>query len=304
MRWQIKCFIDNCKGMVPFQDKFRKFKRRLVPYRPSLSRGAYAIDEGIVQVQWLRDALGTLVGKTILEIGSGWELLLPMLFSLCRAERVYLTDLTALLDRFTLVGGLESFRANRQRILDALHIPPEDFDRKFGGGIESQEEFLKSNGLVYLAPCDCRHLYLEDSTLDVITSRSVFEHIPAPVIEDILKESYRLLKPGGLICHFVDNSDHWEHGDKSISTVNFLRFSDRAFRLTYLNSLNYHNRLRHSEYVEMLRRHGFEILRAERIVDSGAVEALKTLPLAPRFRGFPVEDLATRDSYLLARKPG
>jgi hypothetical protein len=54
----------------------------------------------------------------------------------------------------------------------------------------------------------------------------------------------------------------------------------------------------------MLRRHGFEILRAERIVDSGAVEALKTLPLAPRFRGFPVEDLAARDSYLLARKPG
>ena len=71
MRWQIKCFIDNCKGMVPFQNKFRKLKRRLVPYRPSLSRGAYAIDEGIVQVQWLRDALGTLVGKTILEIGSG-----------------------------------------------------------------------------------------------------------------------------------------------------------------------------------------------------------------------------------------
>jgi SAM-dependent methyltransferase len=185
-----------------------------------------------------------------------------------------------------------------------LKVQPEEFDAKFARGIESEEEFLGNNGFVYLAPCDCRGLPLESSTLDAITSRSVFEHIPPPVIKDILKESYRLLTPGGLVCHFVDNSDHWEHGDKRISRVNFLRFSDRTFRFTYLNSLNYQNRLRHSEYVEMLQECGFEILREERIVDAGGMEALKTLPLAPRFRSFGAEDLATKDSYLLARKPG
>jgi SAM-dependent methyltransferase len=303
MRWQVKCLIDNCKGLVPFQHTLRKFKRRLVPYQPSLSRGAYAIDEGMIQVEWIHEVLGTLEGKIILEIGTGWELLLPMLFSLCRAQRVYLTDQTALLDRFTLAGGLESFRSNRDKILGRLNLRADEFDGKFANGIESEEEFLRNNGFIYLAPCDCRRLPLEDSSLDVITSRSVFEHIPRGVIADILRESYRLLKPGGLVCHFVDNSDHWEHGDKSISGVNFLRFSDRTFRFTYLNSLNYQNRLRHSEYVQMLRDRGFEILRAERIMDAGGVEALKTLPLAPRFRSFPVEDLAAKDSYLLARKP-
>lgn len=303
MRWQVKCLVNNCKGLVPFQDSMRRLKRRAVTYRPVLSRADFAIGEGIVQVQWLEENLGTLEGRRILEIGSGWELLLPMLFSLCGAERVYLTDLTALLDRYTLAGGLESFRRNRQRILDALHISPEKFDSKFGRDMESEKQFLESHGFVYLAPCDCRHLPLGESSLDAVTSRSVLEHIPAPVIEDILKECLRVLKPGGLVCHFVDNSDHWEHGDKRISRVNFLRFSDGMFRLTHLNSLNYQNRLRHSEYVDMLRRCGFEILRDERNVDTGAREALKTLSLAPRFRKFPPEDLAAMDSYLLARKP-
>jgi SAM-dependent methyltransferase len=303
MRWQMKCLIDNAKGLIPFQPALRHFKRRVIPYRPALARGAYAIEEGLVQVRWLREFLGTLAGKRILEIGSGWELLLPMLFSLCRAERVYLTDQTALLDRDTLAGGLASFRRNRQRIIDSLQLSPQEFDAKFGSNIDSESRFLEANGFVYLAPCDCRSLPLAAASLDAITSRSVFEHIAREVIDDILRESYRLLVPGGLVCHFVDNSDHWEHGDKRISRVNFLRFSDQSFRLTYLNSLNYQNRLRHSEYVEMLRARGFEILKQERNVDPAALEALQRLPLAPRFRQFPAEDLATMDSYLLARKP-
>lgn len=303
MRWQMKCLLDNAKGLVPFQPALRRLKRRVVSYRPDFGRGAYALEEGILQVQWMREAFGTLAGKRILEIGSGWELLLPMLFSVCGADRVYLTDLTALLDRYTLAGGLDSFRRNRPRILTDLQIDPAEFDRRFTGNITSEKEFLESNGLIYLAPCDCRRLPLDGSSLDAITSRSVFEHIPRPVIEDILKESYRLLVPGGLVCHFIDNSDHWEHGDKRISRVNFLRYGDGAFRLTYLNGLNYQNRLRHSEYVEMMRTCGFEIVREQRNVDPRAIQALGHLPLAPRFRNFAPDDLATMDSYLLARKP-
>jgi SAM-dependent methyltransferase len=302
MRWQIKCLIDNSKTLIPFQHAMRKLKRRMVPYHPSLARGAYAISERLLHIRWLRDILGTLEGKTVLEIGSGWELLIPMLFSLCHAERVYLSDLTALLDKATLAGSLETFRANKQPILDVLGMDSLDFDSRFSGGINSEEEFLSRHRFIYLAPCDCRSLSLESSSLDVVTSRSVMEHIPPPVIEGIFQESYRLLRPGGVACHFVDNSDHWEHGDKNISRVNFLKYSDRMFRLTYLNSLNYQNRLRHSQYIDMLRRAGFEILRAEPIVDARALKVLDTLPLAPAFRRFSAEDLATTDSYLLVLK--
>ena len=302
MRWQVKCLIDNCKGLFPFQNAWRRFKRRVTPYRTSLERAAFAIDEGTVQIQWLREALGTLAGKSILEVGSGWELLLPMQFSLCGAERVYLTDLTALVDSATLAGGLQCLRHYRDRFLPKLGVDAAEFERQFGGDVGSPEEFLRRHRLVYLAPCDCRHLTLADASLDAVTSRSVLEHIPREVIVDIVRESHRLLKPGGVMCHFIDNSDHWQHVDRSISRVNFLRYSDRVFRLTYLNELNYHNRLRHSEYRTILEDGGFEIVREKAWVDPAMLEVLKTLPLAPRFRGFSKEDLATTDSYLLARK--
>jgi SAM-dependent methyltransferase len=199
---------------------------------------------------------------------------------------------------------MESLRRYRTLILDRLGIAEKNFDEavtcKPG---ESLAEGFQRLRLVYLAPCDCRSLALPDASVDIVTSRAVLEHIPPQVIQDIFHESYRLLKPQGLACHYVDNSDHWQHGDKSISRINFLRFPDSVFRWTYLNGLNYQNRLRHSEYVDMLRKAGFELLRQDRDVDSGSLEALKTLPLDDRFRRFTADDLAALTSYLLARKP-
>jgi SAM-dependent methyltransferase len=162
---------------------------------------------------------------------------------------------------------------------------------------------LRALRLTYLAPCDCRKLDMPGGSIDVITSRAVLEHIPPAVITDIFKESLRVLKPGGAACHFVDNSDHWEFEDKTISRTNFLQFSDSVFRLTCLNAQHYQNRLRHSEYVDGLQATGFDLVRAEREVDMKSVATLKQMSVDRRFLKFGVEDLATITSYLLALKP-
>ena len=73
---------------------------------------------------------------------------------------------------------------------------------------------------------DCRKLALPDECRRPrdLESCSIEAH-PAAGDSSYLHESYRLLTPGGLACHYVDNSDRWEHSDKSISQVDFLRFS-------------------------------------------------------------------------------
>jgi len=302
VRWQLKCVVDNCKGVLPFQDKFRKLKRHLVPYRPSLTRAQLVIEEGMMQVQWLREAAGSLQDKTVLEIGSGWEPLVPLLFALCGVDRVYLADSNYLLDSASLHGTLEIIRLSKERIVEKLKIDPQQFDRKFASDSSSVGEFIERFRFTYLAPCDCQRLTFGGSVLDFVISRAVFEHIPPEIIDGILAETRRILKPGGLICHFIDNSDHWEHSDKTISRINFLRFSDRTFRWTHLNRLDYQNRLRHVEYAKMIKKHGFETVRDERIIDAGLIAALPALPLAPRFREFSAEDMVTTDSRFLARK--
>jgi hypothetical protein len=68
------------------------------------------------------------------------------------------------------------------------------------------------------------------------------------------------------------------------------------------NSLNYQNRLRHPEYIEMLHKAGFRLVREEPYVDEASLRDLTQIRLAERFRKFSREDLATIESLLLAVK--
>jgi SAM-dependent methyltransferase len=248
-------------------------------------------------------AIRSLEGASVLEVGSGWQPLIPALYSLAGAGRVYLTDLNRLCVPASFHSALQSLRAYKKLILERIPIGEKAFDEALAWEPEDGlEEGFRRLRLVYLAPCDCRRLKLPASSLDVVTSRAVLEHIPPDVIQDIFHESFRLLKPDGLACHIIDNSDHWQHVDTRISRINFLKFSDFAFKLTCINSLNYQNRLRHSEYRRMFLNSGFTLLRDEPDVDSASLAMLNTLPIISRFRTFTREDLAATTSHFVARK--
>jgi SAM-dependent methyltransferase len=305
MRWQYKRLIDNCKGVVPFRRRLREIKYSVVDYKPDPPAvNRWTIREGLQQVEWVR-TLTPLASAAILELGSGWQPLIPALFSLAGAECVILADAERLCIAAGFRGTLSSLRSEKSLILDSLAISEHDFDDALSWDPSSGlDEGFRRLRLKYIAPCDCRHLDMPDASIDVVTSRAVLEHIAPSAIASIFTECMRLLKPKGLACHFIDNSDHWEHCDKRISRVNFLKFSEATFRWTCLNSQNYQNRLRHSEYVAMLRGHGFELLRDEREIDERALAALHTLRIAERFHPFAPADLATISSYLLGQKPG
>jgi len=302
MRWQVKCMIDNAKALLPFQAQLRRLKDRLVPYQPNLEDDIHTIQQGIRQVQWV-DAVSPIRGTTVLEVGSGWQPMIPVLYSLAGAARVYLTDLNVLLRPDTFAAALRALRTQRAVILQELKLEAQTLDHALREDpAASMERRLEELRLVYLAPCDCRKLNLPAESVDVVTSRACLEHIPPDVLLDIFHESHRLLKRGGLACHWVDPSDHWEHQDKSLTRVNFLKYSDALFRLTFINPINYQNRLRHPEYVQMLGTAGFRLVREERQVDEASLRRLPQMRLAERFRKFSYEDLATIDSLLLAVK--
>lgn len=302
MRWQVKCVIDNAKALLPFHAQLRQLKGRFLPYRRNVNDENRTIEQGIRQVQWVNGER-LVKGAAVLEIGSGWQPLIPTLYSLAGASRVFLTDLNVLLRPDTFRAALDALRKRRQLILDELKVDPEILDHTLRDDMGiSLEHRLEELRLVYLAPCDCRRLSLPSESVDVVTSRACLEHIPPDVLQDIFRESCRLLTRGGVACHWVDPSDHWEHQDKRLSRVNFLKYSDALFRLTSINTLNYQNRLRHPEYVDMLRKTGFRLLREEREVDEASLRSLSQMRIAKRFRSFSNEDLATVDSLFLAIK--
>jgi SAM-dependent methyltransferase len=302
MHWKLRCALNTCKALVPFHQRLREWKRSK-KYAGDEWNERSTIEQGLLQIEWIGMAR-RVDQATVLEVGTGWEPLIPILFSLAGAPRIYTCDVTRLCAISTLQQALASIRRHKALILEKLRLSDAAFEPalavNFDSGLDKALDQLR---ITYLAPCDCRSVPLPDSTVDVVTSRAVLEHIPGEIIRGIYTDAFRLLRPGGLMCHIIDNSDHWQHVDKSISRVNFLRYPEWVFRWTCVNDLDYQNRLRHPEHVGLMTSTGFEIAREERDVDAGSLEALRTLPLDPRFAGFTHEDLAVLTSTLLVRKP-
>jgi SAM-dependent methyltransferase len=292
--WQFLCAFDTIKAGLPFQATLRRYKDHILGYQREPNREKSTIRDGLEAISWL----GGCKGARIVEVGSGWQPLVPILLSIAGAH-VYMTDLFRLLRIDTFNAALHAIREDQELISKTLPVSPDVIDH-VTRDCSNLTERLEELRLEYLAPCDCRNLPLDSQSVDFVISRNVLEHIPPPIIEGIFLESRRVLKEDGRMWHLVDHSDHWSDRDQRISTVNFLQYPEWLFKLTCLNPQNYQNRLRHPEYVAMATSTGFVVEREQRKVDSSGLRALEHIPLTPRFKQFSPEDLATTSSTLLA----
>jgi SAM-dependent methyltransferase len=286
--WHVKLLRDNLKMAIPFQGIIRRWKRSLDPYRSNPKNDSGLIRDSRAIVALLeRRGIGVR-GADVVEIGSGWVPALPLTLRSAGARKIITLDQERLMDAAT-------FRHAR-RLVAASHgaSPPPDGDG-------SQDELLADSGIDYRAPA--RFEDLPDACADVIVSRAVLEHIPEPDLRSIARQSIRVLKPGGAICHLIDMSDHWEHNDKTISRINFLRYEQGFWRITGINPQNYQNRLRGFEYARLFEEAGFRALTVDGEADADALKALKTMTLCARYRSVPHHELAVLTATIVARAP-
>jgi SAM-dependent methyltransferase len=292
-RWHLKLARDTAKSLIPVQPSLRRLKRRLLPYNTNPRN-----DEGLLadcrnQILVLNELGISIRGSDVVEIGSGWTPVLPLVYHMAGARHVTTVDQERLIDRDTMLGAIELIRSNWQLFEDFGWAPPSP-DITLGA-------MLHRHSISYLAPGNFGDLPLLSA--DLIVSRAVFEHIPPQSLDRITEHSRRVLRQGGYVCHSIDMSDHWEHGDKSISRVNFLRYNDKIWSLTGLNGQCYQNRMRRFEYLQKFREHGFTIVRVDGAPDPSALSALKTMPICTQYVQVPHEELAVVSTMIVARCP-
>jgi hypothetical protein len=142
-------------------------------------------------------------------------------------------------------------------------------------------DLLTNYGIQYLAPFDARDMKFESGSIDIITTTSVFEHIPADDCDAIIREFRRIIDKDGLMSHTIDYSDHYAHADPNISEYHYLRFNDWQWKV--LNpSIHYQNRMRTSDYSKMFSSRGFEIVGSE--VWAGPEAALDSIAVSKKFK--------------------
>lgn len=236
-----------------------------------------------------------------LEIGAGWDLLLPLAMRGCGAEEIHCIDIFPHLDSKRIGNAVALLRK-----LDpdgcASRLP--EWSAPSENGL--LDHIQTAYGIRYAAPCDARRTDFEESSFDLFLSYHVMEHIPPQDLREIHRESFRLLKPGAVAIHYVDLQDHWAYATPRRSVHGFLGNGPTAWKC--LNPpLHYQNRLRSKEHVDALASVGFEIAIRNETRATDEQLALLRRPGAVHgsflSRG-SIEELGVTYLVVVARKPG
>lgn len=305
MHWKVKAAVQSACAALPHGTSlYRRFQTVLGKAgRVDLSR----------KLTFHQNACALMIqhgfrprGATVVEIGTGWLPLDAIGFWLGGAARVVTLDLHRQVDWHQVQQAL-GWMSERPDDLVARwrDVAPEVEVRERHALIlklrDQPEEFLRQAGIEYRAPFDAAETGLPDRSVDAHFSYNVFEHVPPPVLDRLLAEGRRILKPDGVSLHYVDPSDHFAHFDRSITRVNFLRFEQAQWDRLAGNPYAYHNRLRDSDYRACFDRHGMRMLFARFDVEPRSLEALRNgLPLASAWRGQDPEELARHNLVYVA----
>jgi SAM-dependent methyltransferase len=283
------------KAALPFADTARRLKRRLVPYQPNMAHNGFTFDDAVDMIEALREAGAPLAGD-VLEVGSGWTPIAPLMFHMAGARHVTLTDLERLYDETSIPTAVAFLQPRLPEMAQRLEMEVGLLQARMG-------RFTPD----YICPWDpARH---PEASVDIAISRAVMEHVPAVDVPGLFQALLRVVRPGGYMCHSVDNTDHWEHGDGRGSLMNFLCYPAESlrWRLASVNIQGYTNRLRHSDYLRIAREAGWSIVVERGRVPPHVLAEVTQMRtqgrLAPEFAQRDLEDLATTATLIVARKP-
>jgi hypothetical protein len=241
-------------------------------------------------------------GYTVLELGTGWNPVVPVGLFLCGAREVWTIDQTPLLTVRRVRDVIAHYLALAGRP-DFPDIMPQadsrrvaDLERALAADSPTPAALLGQLNIRALVGDAC-WTGLPAAAMDLIVSNNTIEHIPAPDLPTIFQEFRRVSSPSTIMSHFIDMADHYVNFDHNLSPYNFLRFSNAAWRRLD-NPLQHLNRLRINDYRALHQAAGFTIRNEHD--EANEASRLARFPLAPEFQRYLIEDIAVTSSWLVS----
>jgi SAM-dependent methyltransferase len=308
MHWKLKGLIQKTLGAMPGGHELHyRMQRRFGGLRDFRREFSIKVDDWKIMIEQLKKHDIRLQGADLLEIGTGWYPTFPFACYLAGAASVRTFDLNRYL-RPDLVRQcaqgfgewLPTIAAAAEAELDEVRARYEALLSRLGDGSDLERA---TGGVVrYHAPADATVTGLADASVDLVFSNSVLEHIAPAVLEPLYRESRRILRPGGAMFHSVNCGDHYAYVDRSIHALNYLQYSDRAWKL-WDNAFLYQNRLRAHVFVDAARESGFDLIFDSSTARPERLKQLASIRVDARFAGIPPELLCITSVDLIARKP-
>lgn len=209
----------------------------------------------------------------VLELGPGDSLYTALVAYAHGATQCYLVD-----DGEFATGDIDGYRAMVQFIArHGLKVPSLD-------GVASIGEILARCGASYLTSGLDSLRGIPSSTVDFIFSNAVLEHVRRRELADVLRETRRIVKPGGCCFHRIDLQDHLG------GALNNLRFADNVWESEFMaRSGFYTNRIRYGEMIRLFAHTGFAV-EVKRVLRWNVLPTARD-KLHKMFRSMPTDDL-------------
>jgi len=312
MRWKWKARLQNLIARLPSSASYAAYywlQRHFGGLRHSnpVSR----LTAGVRTWKRIQQNGGVPQGKVFFEVGTGRDPLVPLAFWLMGADKTISVDLNPYLKEELVLESLDYISQNRSEIQDLFGdlLDPNRWDQllEFNRTADrSATDMLRLCRIEYQAPADAAHTDLADESIDFHTSYTVFEHIPAEILRQILEEGNRITRADGMFVHRIDYSDHFSHSDPDICSINFLQYSDDQWDQIAGNRYMYMNRLRHDDVVALFESSGQRVVDAAPDIDPRAQQALQQglLSLDDRFRAKSPDTLSITGAWMVTRRCG
>ncbi|MBN1239522.1 MAG: class I SAM-dependent methyltransferase, partial [Gammaproteobacteria bacterium] len=215
------------------------------------------VARGDLLVELCRKHQAVKDGDRVLEIGTGWMHWYSLYLRLFYDLRLTTLDIwdnrqlqalqaaaEKLFEHFEKSRTDEKARENLRKVLDC----------------KSFEELYATFGIDYVIEPDGLLTGFDDRRFDFITSFHVLEHVPAQHIDQLARDMYRTLTPGGYTIHQIGIDDHLTHYDDNASPKQYLEYSDRIWRTFFENEVQYVNRWQTSDWLKAFEAAGFELV--------------------------------------------
>jgi SAM-dependent methyltransferase len=304
MHWRIKGLVQKVLSTLPHGTHVNDMLQRTVGGLRDFDRQvASKVQDWAIFVEHLAGLGISPSGLRLFEIGTGWFPTLPVCFALAGAASCETFDLNNHLNLKLTRRMLAALEGLLPKIAAASKRPIAKVVAEYRTLTAQQTVggILDAARVRYHAPADASKTSLPDGSMDLVFSNSVFEHVPPAVIADMMRESRRLLRTGGVAIHCVNCGDHYAYVDRGITPLNYLTYPTDRWRL-WNNELLYQNRMRPSDFRDLAERAGLEVVLDHYRPRSELLELLPKLNIADEFRHYPPEQLCSTSVALAVRK--